>query len=232
MKPALVFIPGLLCDADLWQYQLAHLAAVADCQVADHGSHSDIHQQAQAILDAAPARFALAGLSMGGYLALEILRLAPERVERVALLNTSARADTEQQRTQRLEMIALAGRGRFLGVSHALLPRLVAAERVGDHQLARTIMAMARHAGRDVFIRQQQTILSRPDSRPSLAAIRCPVLVLGGQQDQMTPPELQHEIAAAIPQARLLLLEHCGHLAPLEQPEVVNQALLQWLTTD
>lgn len=230
--PALLLIPGLLCDHRLWSHQIAALADLAAIQVADHTRYDSMFEIARSILQQAPPRFAVAGLSMGGYLCFEILRQAPERVLKLALINTSARPDPPERIQKRLDFMALATRGRFRGVSGALLPFLVHHSRLGDKELTKTVLAMSKEMGAEIFLRQERAIIDRPDSRPELAGIRCPTLVIGGRQDEMTPPRLQEEIAAAIPHARLLILEECGHLAPLERPQEVSRALRAWLEDD
>ena len=182
------------------------------------------------ILSEAPfERFALAGLSMGGYVALEMFRQARQRITRLALLDTSARADTPEQAQRRLGLIALAKRGRFMGVTDALLPLLVHPTRLEDEELVVAIKEMARNTGRESFIREEQAIMSRGDSRPLLAEITCPTLVLCGRQDQLTPLERHEEMAAAIRGARLEVIEDCGHLSTMERPVEVNAALQRWL---
>lgn len=228
-KTPLVLVPGLLNDANLWAHQLAGLADIAAMRVADHARHDDMAAIARSILAAAPVRFALAGLSMGGYVALAILRLAPDRVLKLALLDTSARADMPEQTATRRQAIAMVGKGRFLGVTDQLLPRFIHPDRLQDTLLTDRIKAMARNLGPDAFVRQQTAIMGRPDSRPLLPTIRCPTLVLCGRQDVLTPPALSQEIAAGIRGARLALIERCGHLSCLEQPEAVNAALRRWL---
>jgi pimeloyl-ACP methyl ester carboxylesterase len=175
-------------------------------------------------------RFALAGLSMGGYVAFEVMRRAPEQVLRLALLDTSARADTPDQTARRRGLIELAQKGRFLGVTPRLLPQLLHPDHAHNHAIANTVVQMARSVGREGFKAQQRAIMGRPDSRPDLGRIGCPTLVLGGREDAVTPPEVLMEIAAGIPRARLALIEHCGHLSPLEQPVAVTTAMAEWLT--
>ncbi len=225
----LVLVPGLLCDAALWRHQAAHLGGLAEVIVADTTRRDTIAGMAEDILDAAPARFALAGLSMGGYVALEIMRRAGERVERLALLDTSARADTPEQTRRRRDLIALARRGRFKGVTPRLLPLLVHPARLEDADLVATVTAMAERVGRDAFLRQQTAIMGRPDSRGDLAGIVCPTLVLCGREDALTPVEHHREMADGIPGARLVIVEDCGHLAPLERPYAVTAVLRYWL---
>jgi pimeloyl-ACP methyl ester carboxylesterase len=230
IRTPLVLVPGLLCDALLWQHQVQGLAEVADCWIADHTQSETMRGTAADILAAAPfERFALAGLSMGGYVAMEMMRQAPERVTRLALLDTSARPDTAEQAERRRAFVDLANRGRFMSVTDALLPLLLHRARTADAALVATIRTMARNIGRHAFVRQQQAIISRADSRPLLAGIDCPALVLCGKQDQLTPPDRHDEIARSIPSARLVVVQDCGHLSTLEQPEEVNGAMRDWL---
>jgi pimeloyl-ACP methyl ester carboxylesterase len=229
MRPALILLPGLLNDARLWRHQAAELAPLTDVEVADLVGPDTIGAMAERVLAIRSGRFALAGLSMGGYVAFEVMRRAPERVERLALLDTSARADTPEQTARRRGLIELAQKGRFLGVTPRLLPQLLHPDHVRDRDIANTVVQMARSVGREGFIGQQRAIMGRPDSRADLARIRCPTLVLGGRQDAVTPPEVMEEIAGGIAGARLVLLDRCGHLSPLEQPEQVTAAMAQWL---
>ncbi len=225
----LILLPGLLNDTRLWRHQVAHLSDAAEIEVADLVGPDTIGAMAERVLAMRSGPFALAGLSMGGYVAFEVMRRAPERVLRLALLDTSARADTSAQTARRRGLIELAQKGRFLGVTPRLLPQLLHPDHVRDHAIANAVVQMARSVGREGFLAQQRAIIGRPDSRPDLARIRCPTLVLGGRQDAVTPPEVLEEIAAGIPGARLLLIERCGHLAPLEQPQAVTAALAGWL---
>lgn len=226
----LILLPGLLCDAALFRPQSEALADVADARVADTSLHRGVGEIAAAVLADAPPRFALAGLSMGGYVALEIMRRAPERVERLALLDTSARPDTEEQTRRRRGLIQLARTGRFRGVTPRLLPLLLHPDRLEDEALTRIVFEMAERVGRDAFERQQTAILTRPDSRPDLARIACPTLVACGRQDALTPLPLSEELAAGIPGARLAVVEDCGHLSTLERPEAVSALLREWLS--
>lgn len=230
MPDPLVLLPGLLCDERLFAPQLPALTADTDVTVADLTRDGTIAAMAQRVLAEAPPRFALAGLSMGGYVAFEILRRAPERVKKLALLDTQARADTEEALARRRGLMQLAEKGEFKGVSPRLMPFFIHRDRLGDTELTGTVQAMAESVGRDGFLRQQAAIMARPDSRPDLPAIACPTLVLAGREDAVTPPERQHEMATAIPDATLVLLPRCGHLSPLERPEAVTRQLLLWLS--
>ncbi len=184
---------------------------------------------ARVVLDAAPERFALAGLSMGGYVALQIVRDAPERVARLALLDTSARSDTPEQTATRRELIELSREGRFDEVPHKLLPNIVHSDRLNDERLTSVVFAMAEAVGPEAFVRQEEAIIGRPDSREDLPNIACPTLVLCGREDALTPVHLHEEMADLIPDSRLRMIEKCGHLSALERPEGVTTALREWL---
>jgi pimeloyl-ACP methyl ester carboxylesterase len=229
-KQGLVLVPGLLCDALLWKAQIEALQGQIKCWVADHTRSETMAEVAADVLRDAPfERFALAGLSMGGYVALEIMRRAADRVDRLALLDTSAQADTPEQLKKREGLIALAQRGRFLGVAQGLLPLYIHRSRLSDQKLVGTVKEMSRNIGRDSFIRQERAIMSRADSRPLLPAIDSPTLVLCGRQDAVAPPDRHEEMAAGIPGATLQVIEECGHLSTLEKPAEVSAALRAWL---
>ena len=231
-RTPLFLLPGLLLDEALWAPQLSALKEIADMMVADLSRYDSMAALAGAVLDKAPASFALAGLSMGGYAAFEIMRQAPERVTRLALLDTSARPDTPEQTQDRRALISMCDKGEFKGVTRRLLPRWIHPSRINDKALTETVMSMTARVGRDAFVREQTAIMGRPDSRPGLSRIRCPTLVLCGHEDLATPVELHREMAADIPNARLVVVPECGHLSPLERPEAVNAALRSWLAAD
>ena len=226
----LALLPGLLCDARLWAPQVEALADLAEPWVADLTTQNDVGAMAESVLSAMPPHFALAGLSMGSYVALEILRRAPERVLRLALLNTRADPDTEAQTARRRGLIELAEKGEFKGVTPRLLPLLVHETRLEDSQLVGTVMSMAEAVGKAAFLRQQQAIMGRPDFRPTLVRISCPTLVLCGRQDALNPVDKHTAVAAGIRDAQLVVIEDCGHLSTIERPEAVNEALRAWLT--
>ncbi len=224
-----LLIPGLNCTARLWAGQVADLGAGRAVMVADHAGAETIAAIAAAILAEAPPRFALAGLSMGGYVAMEILRVAPERVARLCLVDTQARADTPEAAEVRRQLIEITERGGFAKIAALQYPKLVAPARADDVELQRVVRAMADATGADAFVRQQKAILTRIDSRPSLGAVRCPTTVLVGADDQLTPPDMAAEMAGLVPGARLVEIPGAGHLSPLEAPEAVNAALWDWL---
>jgi pimeloyl-ACP methyl ester carboxylesterase len=227
----LVLVPGLLCSARLYAPQVAALWPHGPVTVADHRHGGDTMASiAAAILADAPPRFALAGLSMGGYIAFAMLRQAPERIDRLALLDTSARPDTPEQKEGRKKFIALAEAGKLDEVVETLTPRFLHADHLKDEKLTGTIRAMAEETGAEAFVRQAKAIMSREDSRPLLVEIGCPTLVLVGDSDVVTPPELAKEIAADILGAKLVVVPNCGHLSTIEKPDAVNKAMSEWLT--
>lgn len=226
----LVLIPGLLNDAELWAKQVPMLDDLVDrIVIPDTTAHENIRDIAAQVLAETEGALAVAGLSMGGYVALEILRQAPQRIERLALLDTSARQDSDDQRRRRTGLIELADKGKFKGVTPRLLPMLVHKSRLEDESVTRPIFDMAARIGKDGFIRQQKAILSRDDSRDLLASVSVPVLVMCGRDDQLTPVALSEEMAAAIPHADLRIVDDCGHLPALEKPELCGEALRDWL---
>ncbi|WP_338092733.1 alpha/beta fold hydrolase [Allostella humosa] len=205
------------------------LAVEAAAVVADLTLDDSVADMAARVLEWAPPRFALAGLSMGGYVAQEIMRQAPERVTRLALLDTSAREDSDEQRRRRGGLIALARQGRFKGVTPRLLPLLVHPDRLEDAELVGLVMGMAERVGRDAFLRQQTAILGRPDGIADLSRIDCPALILCGRQDALTAPALHEEMAFHMRGATLVQIDDCGHLSSLERPEAVVAAMRAWL---
>lgn len=225
----LVLIPGTLCDGALWRHQVDHLGDIADVTVADHTRHDSMEAIARSILDEAPSRFALAGLSMGGFIALEIMRQAHKRVSRLALFDTTARADTAEQAQRRRDFVALVQRGNFKGVTPRMLPLFVHPERLKDESFCRTITAMGERVGAEAYLRQQNANLTRADHRPMLAAIACPTLVVCGRQDQLIPLDQSEEIARGIPNATLVVIEDCGHLPTMECPQASTALLRYWL---
>jgi pimeloyl-ACP methyl ester carboxylesterase len=225
----LVLLPGLLCDAALWAHQVVHLADTVRVTVADLTHDDSIPAMAERVLAAAPRSFALAGLSMGGYVAQEIMRRAPERVERLALLATNARADSAEKAATRRELIRLADLGKFKGVTPRLLPNLVHPSRLKDPAVADVVMEMAHRVGQAAFKRQQTAIMNRTDGRAELSAIRVPTLVICGRQDALSPVDLHREMADGIVGARLVVVEDCGHLSPLERPYAVTALMRYWL---
>jgi pimeloyl-ACP methyl ester carboxylesterase len=225
----IVAVPGLMCSARLYADQIPALWRFGPITIADHRRDETMEAIARRILDTAPARFALIGLSMGGYIAAEILRQAPERVAKLALLDTSARADLPERTEARRTLMAMAKQGRFAEVVDLHFPQFVHKNRRDDGALKRVVQLMAEETGPQAYVRQQNAILSRRDWRSSLAQIRCPTIVIVGDQDEMTPPKLAEEIASGIAAARLVVISDSGHLTTLERPAAVNAALAAWM---
>jgi len=225
----IVLVPGLNCSARLYAEQILALWQFGPVTVADHTRDDSMTAIARRILAAAPPCFGLAGLSMGGYIALEITRQAPERVARLALLDTAARAESPEQTKARQRVIELARTGRFAEVPDLQFPVFVHRNRHGDAALKAIVRAMAEETGAAAFLRQETAIIGRADARPGLAAIQCPTLVLVGDGDELTPPHLSQEIAAGISGSRLVVIPDCGHLSTLERPKAVNEVLVEWM---
>ncbi len=225
----LLLLPGLLCDSALWDAQVAALSGRYDLGVADLTQDDTIAAMAARAARGMPSRFAVAALSMGGYVAFEMMRQMPERVASLCLFDTSARPDTPEQARRRRALIALTRTGRFRGVNPRLLPELLHPDNLALAAIRDSVTGMAHRVGRDAFIRQQTAILGRPDSRPDLARIGVPALVCTGEADRFIPPEHAREIAGAIAGARLCVLAGCGHLPPLERPAEVSELLATWM---
>jgi pimeloyl-ACP methyl ester carboxylesterase len=224
-----LLIPGLNCSARIFAHQIPALWPFGAVSVADHTQDgSDMASIAAAILADAPPRFALAGFSMGGYLAFEIMRQARERVGKLALIDTSARPDAPEQSERRRAQIGLARQGRFSEIPTLQFSMLVDSSHAEDKALFAMQVAMAGEVGAEAFVRHQEAIISRPDSRGSLGAITCPTLVIVGESDKVTVPEAAREMAEAIAGATLVTIASAGHLALVEQPGAVNAALVEW----
>jgi pimeloyl-ACP methyl ester carboxylesterase len=228
-RTPLVLLPGTLLDAELFGHQIAHLADVADIIVGDLANDDSIAGMARTVLAAAPQRFALAGLSLGGIVAFEIMRRAPERVSRLALLDTNPLPPRPEQLAAWAELGGLAEAGRLDQVVDRLLPGLLRPGWHADGRTERAVRAMADRVGAAAYGRQLRALASRADSRPILGTLAYPTLLLVGRQDALTPVALHAEMAVAIPSAALVIVEQCGHLSPLEQPQAVTAALRYWL---
>ncbi|HLL28706.1 MAG TPA: alpha/beta fold hydrolase [Xanthobacteraceae bacterium] len=224
----ILLVPGLNCSPRLYAAQIPALWRLGPVMVADHRRGETIAAITRQILAAAPGRFRLAGLSMGGYIALEIMRQASDRVAKLALLDTSARPEAPEQTERRKKLMALAETGRFSEVNNILWPVLVDPSRQSDAALRTEIDEMALETGAEAFLRQEHAIIGRADSRPSLGAIECPALMIVGSSDQLTPPAHAEEIAKGIPSAKLVVLSGCGHMSTMEKPEDVARLLVDF----
>jgi pimeloyl-ACP methyl ester carboxylesterase len=224
-----VLIPGLFASPRFYEKQLPVLWRHGPVTIADHTRDESMAGIARRLLETAPKRFALVGHSMGGYVAFEVLRQAPDRVVKLALLNTSARPDAPEQTEKRKSQIALAESGRFAEVPELQFPALVHPTRKNDGALLRLVKQMAEDTGPDGFVRQQKAIMSRVDSRPGLGAIKCPTFILVGDRDEVTPPDRAEEINAGVKDSQMVVVKDCGHLSALERPEQVADALAAWI---
>ena len=225
----ILLVPSLNGSARLYGPQIPELWRLGPVTVADHTRDDSMATIAKRILETAPPRFLYVGLSMGGYLAFEIMRQAPERVVKMVVLDTSARADVPEIVELRKERMALAKAGRFEEVIETTWEPLVHPSlRVGT-PLKSIHVAMCRDVGPERYVNQQTACMTRIDSRPMLGSIRCPTLVIVGAQDEPTPPELAEEIAGGIPGARLVKVPECGHFSTIERPETVTKELLGFL---
>lgn len=229
MKPTLILLPGMLCDEKLWQHQLIHLAEIAQVQVGDLTQADSISGMASAILVEAPEQFMLAGLSLGGIVAFEIMRQAPQRVTNLALLDTTPDS-MSQARAQPWEALAaMPGNQQFLAQAARRLIDMMHPANQEIPELIDIIENMVARIGPAGLQRQLQAQITRPDSWASLDRITCPTLVLVGSEDHTCPPELHQTMAERLPKATLAIVEHCGHLSSLEQPETITAHLRLWL---
>lgn len=228
-RPCLILLCGLLCDERVWQAQADALRARYDVRVASFEDQDTIGAMAAKVLADAPARFALAGHSMGARVALEVCRIAPRRVERLALLDTGYQGVAEGEAARRMVLVARAQSEGIAAIARAwALPMLASAQR-RDAVLVDAIVAMLGRMSGQVYANQTRALLARPDATAVLAHIACPTLVLCGRQDGWSPPQWHHDMAALIPGSVLRLIDDCGHMSTLEQPAAVLQALEEWL---
>lgn len=224
-----LLLPAMQCTPRLFAAQLPMLWRFGPVMVADTTRGEDIAAMAREVLAHAPPVFRLLGLSMGGYLAFEILRQAPERVQALVLCNTRHDTDTPARRSERLRLMKAVEQRGFIPPFN---PALVSTAAASDRGLAAICNAMAREVGADALLRQLRVILSRPDSSRDLAGIRCRTLVIAGAEDQLTPPSVARTMAEAIPGAELAIIEGAGHLPTLEVPDAFNEVLATWLSRD
>lgn len=219
-------LPGLLCDEAVWRHQRETLGEFAEVAIPDFRFVNSITAMAQIVLDAAPKTFAVAGHSMGGRVALEVIRMAPERVERLALLDTGVHQRGANEETKRWELVELARSQGMEAMAARWLPPMLHPDHAG---LMAPLTEMVKRSTPETFANQQRALLDRPDALGVLRLIQCPTLVLCGKQDMWSPVAQHEEIAASIPGAKLVVVEDCGHMSPVEQPGAVTSALREWL---
>ncbi|NNE84777.1 MAG: alpha/beta fold hydrolase [Alphaproteobacteria bacterium] len=227
----LILVPGLICDDEVWTYAQSHLSEVADCRTVPADEADTMQGLARAVLDTAPETFAIAGFSMGGYVALEVLRQAPERVTRLALLDTSSRGDTQDKAAGRHAAIADCEEGRFDDLLDRFIPLLLHPERMSE-PLADRVRAMGHRVGPKLFADRHRAMLTRADGRDLLAGCDIPVRAICGRSDALTSVEDHQEIADLAPRGRLSIVEDCGHMPPLERPQAATALLRDWLLYD
>ena len=230
MPATLFLLPGLLCDARVWQHQFASLTDLADMRIPDFREMSSLEAMAQAVLEQAPERFYLAGHSMGGRVALQILHMAPERIIRLALLDTGLHPPAAGEKAKRQVLTDLATTQGMAALARTWAPPMVHPERLQDLPLMNDIFAMVERYTPDNFRNQINALVTRPDAGPFLARAPAHTLVLCGRQDTWSPPQQHEDIARAIPDhPAVVIIENSGHMSPMEQPEAVTLAMRQWL---
>jgi pimeloyl-ACP methyl ester carboxylesterase len=234
--PHLLLLPGLACDAEVWKHQARALREITGVQVADYGSSDSIQNMARVAIERAPEQFALAGHSMGGRVAMEIFRSTPDRVLGLALLDTAYKPlmsgeAGEREKAERAGYVEIARRQGMKAMARAWLQKMVHPSRLTDEALIESIVEMLGRKSPDVFAGQIKALLGRPDATPVLTAARCSTLVLCGREDAWSVLDVHRDMAARMPNARLSIIENCGHMATMERPEAVTAALAEWLSS-
>jgi len=230
----LVLLPGLMCDAAVWRAQIEAFSSIHTVHVPGYGELDSLPAMARQVLADAPPHFSLAGHSMGGRIAFEMMQLAPERILRLALLDTSCHAlpegaAGERERQERARLVGLARAEGVRAMALSWMSTMLHPSRLEDAALAESIARMFERKTADIFAAQIKALLDRAEVFPILANIRCPTLVLAGRADRLSRPEANREMAEAIPGSHLVILEDCGHMAPQERPGEVNRCLSEWL---
>ncbi len=232
--PHLLLLPGLVCDDAIWEHQASHFSRITTVRIPDYGLSDSLEKMAQVGLRDAPERFAVVGHSMGGRVAFEILRRVPERVVGVALLDTAYRARAtgeagEQERANRFALLDLARSEGMRAMARQWIPRIVHPARLSDEAFISSVIEMIGRKSADIFAAQIDALLNRPDAAPVLSALRSPTVILCGREDLWSPLAGHREMAALVPRSKLVIIENCAHMAPMERPEEVTSALHEWL---
>lgn len=225
----LVLLPGMMCDARLFFPQIAALSGRVPVMTAPMGAADGMEALAKSVLEIAPPRFALAGLSMGGILAMEILRQAPDRVDRLALLDTNPRAELDAVKARRGPQMAAVAAGGLREVMRDEMKPNYLFDGPRKPEILDLCMEMALSLGPEVFLRQSRALRDRPDQQDTLRAYEGPSLVLCGRHDALCPVERHETMHALLANSRLEIIEEAGHLPTLEQPEITTAALRRWL---
>jgi pimeloyl-ACP methyl ester carboxylesterase len=234
VKTSLVLVPGLLCDEVVWAHQSAALAPLADVHIATNGARDSLVAMAEAIIAQAAPRFAIAGHSMGGRVALEVIRRVPERVIALALLDTgyqplAAGEPGEREVAGRLALVEKSRRQGMRAMGWEWMQGMVYPSRLSDAVLVNAILDMIERKTPELYAAQTRALIGRPDATPLLPRIRCPTLVLCGREDLWSPPRRHEEICSLIPGSSLTVVPYCGHMSTVEQPAEVSEALRTWL---
>ncbi len=229
MKEPLIMIPGTLCDGILFKSQMANLADLADCRIGDHNSSDNLQEVAENILNSVVGQFSIMGLSYGGIIAFEIWRQAPERIKKLILLNTNYKKPSETTRATQQRFLGMSVLGEFREITTDFLKdAMLYPKHRTMPEMRNTVLQMALNTGKENFFRQIKAQLGRPDSTKDLPNIKCPTLIMTGVQDKVCTPDLHQEMAALIPNATLRVIEKCGHLSTIEQPQKVNEIIRDW----
>ncbi|HTX16441.1 MAG TPA: alpha/beta fold hydrolase [Candidatus Baltobacteraceae bacterium] len=232
--PPLLLLPGLACDGGVWRHEAQALGEITEVRIADYGASDSIAGMARAALESAPERFAVAGHSMGGRVAMEIVRSAPQRVAGLALLNTAYKAWApgeagEREKAERMGYVEIAQTQGMRAMARQWLQKMVYPSRLADTPLIESIVDMLGRKTPDVFVGQIKALLARPDATAVLAGVKVPTLIMTGREDAWSVLETHREMAALTPNSKLVIVERCGHMAPMERPEEITAALKQWL---
>ncbi|MFE7084185.1 alpha/beta fold hydrolase [Priestia megaterium] len=226
-KIPLILLPGTLCDNTMWEFQLNKLKRIADCKIISLQQDS-IEKMAKDVLEQAPDRFALAGFSMGGNVAIEVVKQAPKRVLKLALLDINPNPPRPEQIEGWKTFIGMAREGEFASITpHYLLPNMVSPN--AEDQISSTIIKMAEHIGKDTMIKQMTALINRPDGRKTLQGVECPTLLLTGEEDVLCTTDTHKEMNKHLSHSELVIIKNSGHMTTLEQPEAVYSALHNWL---
>jgi len=228
-RPALILIPGLLCDDTVWEAQIEAFSATHEVIVPVLDEFDSIPDMAAAVLKRAPAQFALAGHSLGGRIALEVVRQDSKRVSRLAVLDTGVHPCTAGEPARRHQLLSIAFAEGMHAVAREWLPPMVHPARHPDPAVMKPLEAMVERQTPDTFRNQVEALLNRPDAGPLLESIRCPTLVLCGREDGWSPLAQHEQIASVIRGSKLAVIDRCGHMAPFERPAEVTRELARWL---
>lgn len=231
--PHLLLLPGLVCDDAIWEHQASHFSKITTVKIPDYGLSDSLEKMAQVALRDAPERFAVAGHSMGARVAFEILRRVPERVVGVALLDTAYRPRAtgeagEHERAKRFALLDVARSQGMRAMAREWIPQIVYPARLSDEAFITSMAGMIGRKTVDIFVAQINALLERPDGAPVLRSLRCPTMILCGSEDLWSPLAGHREMAALVPQSKLVIIEDCAHMAPMERPEEVTTALNDW----